>query len=239
MKPYYEDEFCTIYHGDCRDVLLQMDAGVLVTDPPYGIRYTPAMGGNQTKSSQTAVAYCIVNDGDSSVRDEVLKLWGDRPAMVFGNWRVSRPPLTKHRLIWHKGGMAPGPTNFPFMSNDEEIYVWGDGFISTSPPLRSVLRTDEARSIEVARIGHPTPKPVDLMRLLINRCEPNLTILDPFMGSGSTLRAAKDLGRKAIGIEIEKRYCEIAAKRLQQEVLPIYAPDPVQDTTPEPLRFDL
>lgn len=104
------------------------------------------------------------------------------------------------------------------MIQDEEIYVTGGGFKKTSPPLRSVITTYEARSVAVAQIGHPTPKPVSLMELLIMRC-PDGTIADPFAGSGATLLAARNQQRKAIGVELEERYCEIIAKRLDQMLL--------------------
>jgi site-specific DNA-methyltransferase (adenine-specific) len=75
---------------------------------------------------------------------------------------------------------------------------------------------------QFAAVDHPCPKPVTFMRWVVERCTASAdTVLDPFMGSGTTLRAAKDLGRRAIGIEIEERYCEIAARRLAQEVLPL------------------
>ena len=108
------------------------------------------------------------------------------------------------------------------MLQDEEIYVTGKGFLSTSPPKRSVFVTREQRATEVMRIGHPTPKPLPLMEWLLEACPADWLIADPFAGSGSTLVAAKRLGRKAIGVELEEKYCEIAANRLSQGVLPLW-----------------
>ena len=112
--------------------------------------------------------------------------------------------------------MPPGPLNAAFMSQDEEIYVWGKGFRKSSPPLRSVIKTDEHRPTAVNQIGHPTPKPIGLMETLIGRC-PEGVIADPFAGSGSTLLAARNLGRKVIGVELEEKYCELIANRLSQD----------------------
>jgi site-specific DNA-methyltransferase (adenine-specific) len=215
MKPYYEDELVTLYHGDALEVQAWQDADVLVTDPPYGIAWT-GVGNyiNGIRSPKWAAG--IANDETANIRDEVIRRWGTRPAIVFGTWKVPRPEGTVHRLIWHKRGMAPGPVKSTFMSQDEEIYVLGSGFLSTSPPMRSVLTTDESRSKEVSKIGHPTPKPVGLMEQLMARC-PDGIIADPFAGSGATLIAARNLGRQSIGVELEERYCEIIANRLSQQ----------------------
>jgi DNA modification methylase len=217
VKPYYQDDLVTLYHGDCLEVTEWVNADVLVTDPPYGIAWKGIWNyvkgeDNKTKPGQQP----IKNDEESIVRDMALSLWGTKPAIVFGSWKVSRPELTKHRLIWHKAGMAPGALNAPFMSQDEEIYIWGDGFRKSSPPLRSVIRTEEARSVEVGKIGHPTPKPIGLMEILVDRC-PEGVIADPFAGSGATLIAARNYGRKVIGVELEEKYCELIAKRLSQQ----------------------
>lgn len=215
-QPYYQDEYVTLYHGDCLEVTEWLAADVLVTDPPYGIAWTQAKGGKYSGTGpQQIIKNTVANDQDAKVRDAALELWGDRPAIVFGSWRVERPAKTQHRLIWHKQGHAPGPANFAFMSNDEEIYILGKGFRPSSPPLRSVITTTEARSVEVSKIGHPTPKPVGLMETLIDRC-PEGVLADPFSGSGATLLAARNLGRKAIGVELEEQYCELIAKRLGQ-----------------------
>ena len=216
--PYYSDDHVTLWHGDCIELAdLWTCADVLVTDPPYGIDWAPAIGGYKGKGSQSPGPR-VAGDATTAIRDTMLMAWGPRPRIVFGSWRAPRPEAVDHRLIWHKQGQAPGPANAAFMLQDEEIYVSGQGFRRSSPPLRSVITTREARSVEVARIGHPTPKPVELMTLLLDRCPPG-TIADPFAGSGSTLVAAKALGRKAIGVELEERYCEIAARRLSQDVL--------------------
>ena len=218
MRPYYQDDQVTLYHGDCLEVTEWLAADVLVTDPPYGIGWTQR-GTYQTRSGKTdrVQRNVIAQDSSTAARDAVLQLWGDRPAVVFGSWKAPRPESVSHRLIWDKRGAFPGPLNAPFFSVDEEIYVMGSGFRSSSPSQRSVVTTFERRSAAVL-VGHPTPKPVQLMEILIDRCPPG-TIADPFSGSGSTLVAARNLGRKAIGVELEERYCEIIAKRLDQMCL--------------------
>ena len=219
MTPYYEKDGITIFHGECMKNTEWLSADVLVTDPPYGVAWKGISNyGPDGKKCEATWKDGIANDDSPALRDAVIHAWGKRPAVVFGSWRVPRPANTRHRLIWHKQGQAPGPANMPFMSQDEEIYILGDGFVPTCPPMRSVLPTTEARSVAVSQIGHPTPKPVGLMERLIDKCPPG-TIADPFAGSGSTLLAARNCGRKCIGIELEEKYCEIAAKRLAQGVL--------------------
>ena len=214
-EPYFQDEFVTLYHGDCLEVMEWLSADVLVTDPPYGIAWKGITSG--VNEGYDKHKNGIANDQDAKVRDNALKLWADKPAIVFGSWRIDRPANVQHRLIWHKQGQAPGPLNAPFMSQDEEIYILGKGFLSSSPPMRSVITTTEARSVEVAKIGHPTPKPIGLMEMLIDRC-PEGVIADPFAGSGATLLAARNLGRKVVGVELEEKYCELIAERLSQQV---------------------
>lgn len=219
--PYYRGDRVTLYLGDCREIREWLAADVLVTDPPYGVNWagipTSYSRGVPITRGQTPIA----GDHSTECRDTALEMWGARPAICFGSWKAPRPRGVRHRLIWDKRGMAPGPVRFPFMTMDEEIYVIGDGFPATSPPQRSVITTHEPRSLEARRIDHPTPKPVGLMELLIGRCPPGV-IADPFAGSGSTLLAARNLGRRAVGVELEERYCEIAAARLSEQVLDLW-----------------
>jgi site-specific DNA-methyltransferase (adenine-specific) len=218
MSVYYQDDYVTLYHGDCLEQTEWLDADVLVTDPPYGIAWLTrgAYGGKAKNKGLVKEKNVIANDENSDIRDEVLLLWASKPAIVFGSWKVDRPKKTNHRLIWHKSGMPPGPLKAAFMSQDEEIYVLGEGFKKSSPPLRSVIKTTEHRPQAVSVTGHPTPKPIGLMETLIERC-PDGVIADPFAGSGATLIAARNLGRKAIGVELEEKYCEIIASRLANQ----------------------
>lgn len=217
--PYYSDDFVTLWHGDCREVTEWLEADVLVTDPPYGISWTSNIRNYSTTGSiQKREREGIAGDGSTDCRDHILATWGNRPAIVFGSWRIPRPANITSRLIWHKQGMNPGPIKRAFMTQDEEIYVLGGAWPQTSPPMRSVLTTTEERGSYTRSVGHPTPKPVGLMCRLVDRCPPGV-IADPFAGSGSTLLAAKQLGRRAIGVELDERYCEIAARRLAQDTL--------------------
>lgn len=223
MRPYYADDRVTLWHGDCLEhPEWWMGADVLVTDPPYGIKWSGVANytrGIRSSRKTRGNEAPISGDSDTAVRDAALETWGRKPAMIFGSWRQPRPQRVDHRLIWWKQGQAPGPANAAFLLQDEEIYVIGGGFVKSSPPARSVFATTEPRSLAVADIGHPTPKPTPLMEWLLARCQPSWAIADPFAGSGSTLVAAKRLGRQAVGVELEERYCEIAARRLSQEVL--------------------
>lgn len=224
MDPYYTDELVTLYHGDCLEIDAWLDADVLVTDPPYGIAWQSGHMYMDRRIARQVRDYghrkTVAHDDDTTVRDEVLTRWGDRPAAVFGTWKIERPPQVRHRLIWDKQGRFPGLAAAAFYPADEEIYIWGDGWTS-SPPQRSVITTHEMRSganSETARLGHPTPKPVQLLEVIVSKA-PDGVIADPFAGSGSTLLAARNLGRRSIGVELEERYCEIIARRLSQGVL--------------------
>ena len=120
-------------------------------------------------------------------------------------------------LIWDKGGaLGMGDLSLPWKPGHEEIYVIGSGF--SGPRTNDVLQYPPVQSMASNGRVHPHEKPVGLLRALLAKC-PEGTAADPFMGSGTTLVAAKSLGRRAIGIEIEERYCSIAAKRLSQETL--------------------
>jgi hypothetical protein len=217
VKPYYEDDGIVLYHGDCREIDAWLTADVLVTDPPYGVAWKQRLGDARNVRQQTHVRNVVQGDTDTTLRDAALSLWTG-PTMVFGSWRVTRPDGVRSLLIWNKAGSFSGPLNAAFFTNHEEIYVIGEGWRRSAPPLRSVITSSEHRSSAARESGHPTPKPVGLMQLLIDRCPPGV-IADPFAGSGSTLVAAKLQGRNAIGVEVEERYCEIAARRLDQGVL--------------------
>lgn len=215
MKPYYDDGTCVIYHGDCREVDAWRDADVLVTDPPYGIGWR--RGTHPARRSKPHSG--IENDHDTSTRDQALTLWGARPGLVFGSFHAPPPANVTQVLVWHKpddAGVVGSTTGH--RRDAEPVYLvgeWPNRSVAWSSVLRSVRRSIAAIAAET---GHPHTKPVDLLRMLIERCPPGV-IADPFMGSGSTLRAAKDLGRPAVGVELDERYCDIAAKRLAQEVL--------------------
>ena len=209
MKPYYDEDGITIYCADCRGLGLFGD--VIVTDPPYGIGYRSGQEG--------VLPRAIVGDEDTSLRDYVLGRWIDSPALVFGTWRAPRPTQTRMVLIWDKGGaLGMGDLSLPWKPGHEEIYVIGSGF--AGPRTSDVLCYPPVQAMAANGRTHPHEKPVPLLVELLQKC-PIGTVYDPFVGTGSTLIAAKQLGRRAIGIEIEERYCEIAAQRLSQQVLGI------------------
>ncbi len=216
MIPYYSDDRVTLYHGDCLEITDWLAADVLVTDPPYGMAYS-GFGGRRGEPRQAAAPLKIAGDDDTAIRDAVLALWGG-PALVFGRWSIQRPPDVRQVLIWDKSDSGPGmgALDLPWGPSFEEVYVIGRGFLGKR--ASAVIRAKGWMSADAERPEHPTPKPTSLLEALIAKCPPGI-IADPFAGSGSTLVAAKQLGRHAIGVELEERYAEIAARRLCQDVL--------------------
>lgn len=213
MKPYYSDDLVTLYHGDVREAGEWLGADVLVTDPPYGIDY-------RSGSSRVDLPRSIAGDWDTRLRDFALEVWGDGPALVFGTWRARRPHGVRMLLVWDtKGALGMGDLSLPWKPSHQEIYVLGSGF--SGPRTTDVLVCAPVDSLSTrgpASRVHPHQKPTALLAQLIQKCPPGV-VADPFAGSGSTLVAAKQLGRRAIGVEVDEAYCEIAAKRLAQGVL--------------------
>lgn len=222
MTPYYEHGGVTIFHGDCLEVLPSLRADIVVTDPPFGIQDAPMLDlpGRGKRGNNT---YHPPSDWDAKIDPA----WGASVAACaelvawFGNWRMreavaaSFPYPLRCELIWAKDTHVGPPC--PAAMQDERIWVFAKSGVTplrfeTTVWLEPIIPTWGHRF-------HKNEKPLRLMKRLIGWL-PGETVIDPFMGSGTTLRAAKDLGRRAIGIEIEERYCEIAAKRLSQEVLP-------------------
>jgi DNA modification methylase len=210
MKPYYEHAGITIYHGDCREILPLLDFEVIVCDPPYGLGLE--FGRRNER---------VVGDEGIELRDFVLG-FVDKPRITFGSPRVTRPIDVWFTLIWDKSELTGmGDLSFPWKLTHEEIYIFGCGFKSTrrkGSVLSHPLRPAWTKHPQAVSNAHPTEKPLPLMIDLLECC-PWDVVCDPTCGTGSTLHAAKKLGKRAIGIEIEEKYCEIAAKRLSQEVL--------------------
>ena len=211
-RPYYQDNFVTIYHGDAREVAEEIDEpSLIVCDPPYGRNCDLNTAGER-----------IVGDHSTDLRDWLIARFPAADKMIFGSPLV-RSPDCSLKLIWDKSELTGmGNLQLPWKLTHEEIYVFGSSFMASrrgGSVLDFPLRPAWTNHPDAVSGEHPNEKPVSLMVYLLSCCDPARIPVDYFCGIGSTLRAAKDLGRKAIGIEIEERYCEIAARRMGQEVL--------------------
>lgn len=207
--PYYCDDYACIYHGDCREILpLLPKVDLVLTDPPYGINYDASHAKYKNGIARDAIQN---DDGpfDASHLPPLGRcfIWG-------GNCFFSSLPPSTAWAVWVK-----------IARNDADIrqsdceMAWTN-CLGRSRVFNHLWIGAYKQSESGCRAQHPTQKPIQLMEWCINIAPPASTILDPYMGSGTTLVAAKNLGRRAIGIEIEQKYVDIAIKRLQQEVLP-------------------
>ena len=208
VKPYYQDESVTIYHGDCLEIMPELEpVDLVLTDPPYGMDFQS----NHRRIKHTKIV------GDKCFPVEAiseLEKIATRAVYVFCRWdNLGDLPKPKSVLAWVKNNWSMGDLKHEHGRQWEAICFYPQQdheFITRIPDVIHAVRTGNDE--------HPTQKPTAVLSTIINANVGRL-ILDPFMGSGTTLRAAKDLGRKAIGIEIEEKYCEIAANRCKQEVM--------------------
>ena len=214
MKPYYEEAGITIYHGDCLEIFPQIEAAeFVVTDPPYNAKKKYGKGTNDARPWPEWCEWI----------DEVLDhcRWHAPYVFCFLSQTAYRRyvRLGRHEVkwsaIWHKP-LAMAACAGPFMPHWEHLALFGQ-FGGKQARWGGDVFT---ANVEVGktRWDHPTPKPYALMTKLLARLAPT-SIIDPFAGSGTTLRAAKDLGIRAIGIEIEEKHCETIAIRLRQSVM--------------------
>lgn len=251
VKPYYEDEWVTLWHGDCREVLAGLDPDhdlgtidLVVTDPPYG---------------ETSLEWDRwPDDWPASIARVAASMWcfGSLRMFLdrrdeFSGWRLSqdvvwskprggvaypdRATVRTHEIVTHwyrgdwseihhqqqrterhgpgKGTIHRGETG-PAWNGARRAHQW------TDDGTRAMFSVIECQTMRMRGTGHPTEKPTGILEPLIAYgCEVGGTVLDPFAGSGSTLDAARQIGRHAVGVEADERYCEIAAKRLAQDTL--------------------
>lgn len=215
MKPYYERNGITIFHGNCLEIMPSLPGvDLLLADPPYGMKNNPdssrfsggtrghiSKKGNNGKFKTKIIGDNIAFDPIPFLSFNKVVLWG------MNHFAKMLPVGTT--LVWiKKYSKAFGS----FLSDAELAWMKGGCGVYCKRDLSLLSETRQRQ--------HPNQKPISLMKWCIEKAGNPEMVLDPFMGSGTTLRAAKDLNHKAIGIEIEEKYCEIAAKRLSQEVLP-------------------
>ena len=139
IQPYYKDDMVTLYNGDCLELDAWISADVLVTDPPYGVAWK-VKSFSSSQKLRTQACKEFANDENVQVRDDMLTMWGRKPAILFGSWRKPRPVNTRHRLIYFKTKTRPGVRQGPWYPADEEIYVIGDGW--QGPPVSNVYVCD-------------------------------------------------------------------------------------------------
>jgi site-specific DNA-methyltransferase (adenine-specific) len=231
MTPYYDEDGITFYHGDCREVLPGLaDVDLVFTSPPYNLGdmsggLANLSGGYRTYQDQRP-------DYDEWQRETLTACWGalsDNGAIFYNHKPIVRDGIAslptrlnpglplRQIIIWYREmGVNWSPTHFL------PVHEW---VMILAKPAWRLSDKSASHASDVWRIRpdmgdneHPAPFPLKLPLTAIHATTAR-TVLDPFMGSGTTLRAAKDLGRSAIGIELDERYCEIAALRLAQGVL--------------------
>lgn len=215
-KPYYQDSAVTIYHGDCLEIVpLLGKFHLLLTDPPYGILNlkgagsTPAVRKSPRQMGSGTLKNRLLNQSQvdwdiAPTKEELSCLFSVSEHQIIWGGNYFELPPCRGLLVWDK--------EQPWENFSQVEIAW----TSLSIPA-ALYRASATRTIPEKK--HPTQKPLSLISWCIQKCPFAETILDPFAGSGTTGRAAKDLGRKAVLIEREERYCEIAARRMAQEVL--------------------
>ena len=208
-EPYYQDKRVTIYHGDCREVLPQLESkpDLILTDPPYGIGYNA----QKQRVPNSTVYGDIANDDSNFDLAFIFEL--DIPLAIFG--ANNFPHLLPHKGVWYCWDKRVVPEADKVIGSSFEL-IWNSkhtGYQKIFRVQHGAAINDNARN--QPRL-HPTEKPIRLLQLILQEYPDAMLVLDPFFGSGTTGMACKKLSRRCIGIEMEERYCEIAARRCSQ-----------------------
>lgn len=211
MKPYYDRDGIVIYHGDCRKLWSKLPiVDLVLVDPPYGIDLKS--NGQLLNRMKT-----IEGDGDLKLAETIYSLCANQqlPLAMFYTPYLPTPGKFRSILVWNKGKhVGIGGDRETCWKRDFELIGVASNRILNGKRDSSVLRYN---AIQPGDLKHIAEKPVSLLSHMIGKLtQPGDLVLDPCMGVGSTLQAAKDMGRRAVGIEIEERYCEIAAKQLRK-----------------------
>jgi len=207
-KLYYQDDYVTIYHGDCREIVPTLGKfDLLLTDPPYGIGRSGKPASTSSHGGHKGYEDFGWDDAPPTIEELRMMIGSAADCVIWGaNYYPAAMPEGPGWLLWDKG----------------QRIDQADGELAACS-RKGPLRVYTINRVAIAQDGavHPTQKPLQLMAWCLGFFPQAKTVLDPYLGSGTTLRAAKDLQRKAVGIEREERYCEIAAQRMAQEVLPL------------------
>ena len=201
-----------LHCGDCLRLLPGLKADAVVTDPPYGERYASNRDG-KFKGTE------IHGDESPAIRDVVLVWWGERPAAVFGKWSVPKFGNPRGVLVWDKGpASGMGDLSLPWKPSWEDVAIYGSGWAGRRDEGVLKGHTVVTWSGGSGQRVHPNEKPVSLLMEILEKGRGFDTILDPFMGSGTTGVAAVRTGRRFIGIELEPKYFDIAVRRIKAEL---------------------
>jgi DNA modification methylase len=215
MKPYFETDLGVLYHGDCLEIMPQLEpVDLVLTDPPYGINYDCAASANKGKFKWKYYGETAWDKKRPNIEvfNKIIKIsknqiiWG-------GNYFTDYLPPTMQWLVWDKG-----QRNFTLADCE---FAW-----SSQEKASRIFDLTRRMALKDGKV-HPAQKPIALMVWCLDILGPG-NVLDPFLGSGTTAVACEQLNRRWIGIEISEKYCEIAAKRIERErqQLKLFQPEP-------------
>ena len=229
MKPYYSEPNITIYNGDCLEVMKELEdesIDCIIADPPYGINYSRHITNKrfdfiQNDNCLDWLGLCIQGLHRILLNNNNLYMFCSWHNVDYFKQSIGKLFHIKNMLVWDKGGGGMGDLRTDY-GNVYELIMFACKYPNNQKALNGKRDNNILNFNRSGNKNHPTEKPVELIKYLINKStNKNDLILDPFLGSGTTARACKDLGRKCIGIEISKEYCDIAVQRLAQEVLSV------------------